>query len=65
MADLRYPTIDETRCQLCAPCLALKTCRSLAILRIDREEAPIVDTARCQRCLICLVACPFAALVVT
>lgn len=63
MPNRPYPAIDETRCQICTPCLALKACRALAILRLDREEAPIVDTARCQRCLICLDACPFAALV--
>lgn len=59
---LRYPAIDEARCQNCAPCPALRACRSLAILRLDRGEAPIVDTARCQRCFVCLDACPFAAI---
>lgn len=63
MPSLRcYPAIDEARCQNCAPCPALRACRSLAILRIDRDEAPIVDAARCQRCFVCLDACPFAAI---
>jgi TPP-dependent indolepyruvate ferredoxin oxidoreductase alpha subunit len=59
---LRYPAIDEARCQNCAPCLALRACRSLAIVRFDRSEPPLIDMARCQRCFVCLGACPFAAI---
>lgn len=58
---LPYPTIDESLCQLCRRCLVMRSCKGMAIVRFDREEAPVVDAGRCQLCWACLPACPFGA----
>lgn len=58
-----YPVIDEALCRLCRRCLAMKTCKGMAILRFSREEAPYVDASRCMQCWTCLQECPFGAVI--
>lgn len=59
-----YPIyIDEAACLLCSRCLAQRACKGMAIIRFDREEAPVVDVARCRLCWACLPHCPAQAVI--
>jgi len=53
--------IDPERCHLCRKCLAQKVCKTRAIVRFDREDAPFIDVHRCYGCLVCMTECPFQA----
>jgi len=55
--------IDEERCGVCERCEAQKVCKVKAIVRIDRDEAPVVDVHRCYGCRLCVEACRFGAVV--
>lgn len=61
-ARLHFPTVDDTRCQVCTPCEAAAVCKVRAIVRIDPGEPPIVNLERCYDCRLCLPACPYGAL---
>jgi len=55
--------VDDSLCQVCRGCLAQQVCKVRAIVRIDRDEAPMIDVHRCHGCLACQLECPFNAIV--
>ena len=57
------PRIDYEQCQACVKCVAAKSCKFKAIIRIDRDEPPAIDASRCGGCATCVQACPFGAIV--
>jgi len=56
------PRVDPGLCRVCPRCPAREVCRSKALLRIDRDEAPFIDPGRCYGCRACVVACPHGAI---
>ena len=56
------PRIDYERCQVCSKCVAAKSCKFKAIVRIDRDEPPAIDASRCGGCGVCVENCPFGAI---
>ena len=58
-----YPSIIDELCALCRRCLAMKTCKGMAIRRFDRDEPPYVDASLCMQCWTCLEECPEGAIV--
>ncbi|NOZ71848.1 MAG: 4Fe-4S dicluster domain-containing protein [Chloroflexi bacterium] len=60
-AKAHFLVIDDSLCRLCRRCLVMKACRYMAVIRFDRQEAPVIDVGRCTKCGACLHSCPFEA----
>lgn len=58
------PRVLVDRCQACYKCVARQSCKTKALLQLDRGEPPFVDAALCYGCHKCVLACPFGAIVV-
>jgi carbon-monoxide dehydrogenase iron sulfur subunit len=58
------PRVDPALCKACKKCLALKACKSKALIQLDPGEIPSVDSSRCHGCYACVTECPFGAIVI-
>jgi len=56
------PQVNDEICQACHKCVARKSCRTKAIVRIDAGEPAFIDPSRCYSCYLCVPACPFGAI---
>jgi len=60
----RVLIVDSELCANCRHCLAQRTCRMKALMRIDLDEPPFIDTHRCRGCGVCMSDCPSEAITV-
>lgn len=54
--------MDWDFCQSCDPCSARLTCKTRAIVKIDRGDPALIDLNQCNGCGDCLLACSFEAI---
>lgn len=59
---MKIAQVSYDLCQACDKCAARKSCRTKALIQMDRGEQAIVKSSDCMGCGDCIEACPHKAL---